>query len=326
MDFNDDTYLDLIVGDRNGFINYFRRLPNGTLTAEPDIVANGTTIDVGENSAPCTVDWNEDGLLDLVIGNDTSKRIRLYLNSGTPSSYLFTTFTEIESSGTPIVYGRCVPHVCDLNEDGKKDLIIGEDLGWVYYYENTGTNAAPSFSGWVKLESNGSPIKWPSGQTDTRVWMDDWNGDGKCDLLLGNYAKNLYIYLNEETEPLVADTSSIPEAGGTVYLTLAAESENAGRNYLILGTVSGTSPGFPLPGGLVTLPLNWDWFTDVVLSLVNSPLFENFMYRLDGSGGSVAKINAPPLIGYSGIVMHYAYCLNNPFDFVSNPVQVEIVP
>ena len=37
------------------------------VTAEPDIIANGATIDVGYNSAPCTVDWDEDGLLDLVV-------------------------------------------------------------------------------------------------------------------------------------------------------------------------------------------------------------------------------------------------------------------
>jgi hypothetical protein len=196
VDFNDDDLLDLIVGDRDGFINHFRRKPDQTLTAEPDIVANGTTIDMGTNSAPFIVDWNEDGLLDMVVGNESPGHVRIYLNSGTPLSYLFTTYTTVMKGGTMVTHSRSCPHVADLNLDGKKDVIIGEDYGSVYYLKNVGTQAAPLFNTEVKLNANGSPITWPSGQTDTRVWVDDWNEDGLPDLVLGNYAKNVHLYLH----------------------------------------------------------------------------------------------------------------------------------
>lgn len=326
MDFNNDTYLDLIVGEREGYINYFRRLPNGTLTEEPDIKSAFTTIDVGENSAPCTVDWNEDGLLDLVIGNDSPGNIRLYLNKGTPSVYSFGSYTMLECGGSTITYNRCNPHVVDLNEDGKKDLIIGEDLGWMYYMENVNTNADPVFDVVVKLESDGAPLKWPSGLTDTRGWVNDWNEDGVPDLLLGNYGKNLYIYLGINNETLIADGTTVPETGGSVAFTLAAGASNGNRNYLMLGSVTGTAPGTPLPGGFAVLPLNWDAFTDLALLLANSPVFSGFMGKLDTGGGATATLNVPPLAGYAGTVMYYAYCINNPFDFASNPVEIEIVP
>jgi len=197
VDFNDDNYVDLIAGDRLGTINYFRRLANGDLTAEPDIIANGTTIDVGYNSAPMLVDWDEDGLLDLIVGNsDTSPlRIRLYLNSGTAANYTFTTYSEILCNGTPIALSRCIPHVTDLNNDGKKDLVCGEDYGHVYYYENTGTNANPIFNQQVMIEANGVPIAFPSGYTDTKVWCNDWNEDGTKDIILGNYMDSVHLYI-----------------------------------------------------------------------------------------------------------------------------------
>lgn len=196
MDFNDDGYKDLIVGDRNGYINYFSRLSDGSLTVQPDITANGTTIDVGTNSAPFVVDWNNDGLLDLVIGSEsTGIPLRLYLNSGTPSSYNFTTYESILCNGNPINWSRCCPHIYDLNQDGKKDVICGEDYGHVYYYENVGSDSSPLFNQVVMLESNGSPIAWPSGQTDTRIWINDWNEDGWPDMLLGNYIQYVYLYL-----------------------------------------------------------------------------------------------------------------------------------
>lgn len=197
MDFNDDGYLDLIVGERNGYVNYFTRGSDGTLTEEPDISANRAVIDVGTNSAPHVIDWNEDGLLDLLIGSDASEKINIYLNSGTASSYTFTTPVEVLCNNASITYHRCIPHITDLNLDGKKDLVIGEDLGCIYFLENAGTNDSPQFNTSVKLESDGSPIQWPSGQTDITVWVNDWNEDGMPDILIGNYKDTVYVYLND---------------------------------------------------------------------------------------------------------------------------------
>ena len=220
MDFNDDGYLDLIVGDRNGTVNYFQRLPGGALTAEPDLVANGVTIDVGLNSAPFIVDWNEDGLLDMVIGNcddgiPANRRVKLYLNSGTASNYVFSDPEILYCGGSPIQYNRCIPHVTDLNLDGKKDLVIGEDLGHVYYLENAGTDASPVFNEAVMLEAEGVPISFPSGHTDTKVWVNDWDEDGTPDLVLGNYHDSVHLYIaypfgiNENNSEMVSMVTRI---------------------------------------------------------------------------------------------------------------------
>jgi len=325
VDFNNDGLLDLIVGERNGFVNYFRRKLDGTLTAEPDIEANGGTIDVGNNSAPFVVDWDEDGLLDLVVGDETGN-LRLYLNSGTPAVHAFTTYSLVEVNGSPVDYSRTVPHVIDLNLDGKKDVVFGEDNGAVYYLENTGTHAAPLFGTISKLKSDGTPIQWPSGQTDTTVFFTDWDGDGRPDLLLGNYVKNVYLYPG--LAPLAVSHNQISAASGlSVDLTLDAGTVHGGRNYLVTGSTSGTEPGTLLPGGLVTIPLNRDWFTDFVLARLNTSLFDDFWGQLDSSGKATATLNAPPLgAGWIGTTLHFAFATANPWDYASNAVPIEIVP
>lgn len=325
MDFNADGLLDLIVGERNGYVNYFRRKPDDTLTTEPDIKANGTPIDVGENSAPFVVDWDEDGLLDLLIGNDTGN-LRLYLNSGTPTAHAFTTYSLIEVNGSPVDYSRTVPHVIDFNLDGKKDVIFGEDYGAVYYLENTGTNAAPLFLTASKLKSDGTPIQWPSGQTDTTVYLTDWNEDGRLDLLLGNYVKNVYLYPG--LAPIEASENQIPAASGsTIDFSLDAGIDNAGRNYLLVGSTSGTEPGTLLPGGIATIPLNRDWFTDFILARLNTGVFDRFWGTLDVSGKATAILNAPPLQpGWIGKTMHFAFAVAGPWDYVSNAVPIEVIP
>jgi len=97
------------------------------------------------------------------------------------------------------------------------------------------------------------------------------------------------------------------------------------RDYLLLGSVSGTAPGKPLPGGLATLPLNHDLFTNLVIAYTNTVVFQNFQGYLNGAGSATAQLNLPLLPGAAGITMHFAYALP-PFDFVSNPVAIELVP
>ncbi|MCD4847315.1 MAG: T9SS type A sorting domain-containing protein [Candidatus Aegiribacteria sp.] len=193
MDFNSDGIFDIVVGDRNGYVNYFRGTATSVLTTEPDIKANGTTIDVGNSSAPVIVDWNEDGLLDLILGQESTSpgSVRLYLNSGTPENHAFTTYTWIQSSSSNISWSRCTPQVVDINLDGKKDLICGENNGKLAFYENVGTNASPVFSGYEYLESNGSDIDIYYG---SRLWVNDWDEDGLLDLLVSDYNGWVYLY------------------------------------------------------------------------------------------------------------------------------------
>ncbi len=199
MDWNGDGRNDIIVGDRNGYLTFFERTGSGIddLTSAGHITASGTAIDVGANSAPVVVDWNNDGLLDLLIANEASSQgIRLYMNSGTVTNPVLTTWSYIQSSGSNINRSRCCPQVYDMNGDGKKDLIMGENDGQIYYYQNTGTDASPAFSGYQAVQSNGSPIDVSFG---TRLWVNDWNENGVPDLLVSTFEGYVYVFIADLT-------------------------------------------------------------------------------------------------------------------------------
>jgi parallel beta-helix repeat protein len=128
------------------------------------------------------------------------------------------------------------------------------------------------------------------------------------------------------THRLDADVFTLSETGGSVTFTVTGGIENAYRKYFLLGSLTGTVPGSPLPGGQAKIRINWDPFTDLVWSLLNTPLFEDFSVQLDSSGLGSGKLNAPPLPpGFVGLKMHYAYCLGWPWELVSNPVEIMIV-
>lgn len=127
---------------------------------------------------------------------------------------------------------------------------------------------------------------------------------------------------------LMYDASSISaRVGGTVNFDLDAGVSNANRNYILLGSISGTMPGTSLPGGMETIPLNFDTFTDLVMINLNSSVFVDFLGQLDAMGQATAQLNAPQLsAGLAGTIMDFAFALNAPWNFASNAVAVTVLP
>lgn len=232
MDFNNDGLDDLILGERDGYVTYYRRLSNGSLTSEGRIQAGNIDLDVDGNSAPCVFDWNNDGLLDLVIGRDFTAggSIRLFLNSGTPSKAVFSTYTPVMRGSSPITWSRSVPHMRDMDGDGLVDLMVAEDRGRTFYLRNEGAVGAPVFKTSSRVTVNGSQFAWPSGQTDGTIYIDDWNEDGTLDMLQGNYVKNLWVFLGNPVD-VWENTNTVFNSGMSV--TLLSNPVNTSLKYSV---------------------------------------------------------------------------------------------
>lgn len=131
------------------------------------------------------------------------------------------------------------------------------------------------------------------------------------------------------TMPLQPDKEILSAAAGEIIdFDLDAGAAKANRKYLLLAGASGTDPGTALPGGTTTLPLNWDIMTDFCFSMVNTAVFNNFLSTLDASGQSTAQLNTfgPLPSTMIGTILSFAYCLNYPWEYASNPVLVEVQP
>ena len=218
VDWDEDGDVDLICGEYAGYITYFENI--GTVTSPElrnlgHITANGVAIDVGTLSIPVVHDWNEDGMKDLVVGNDPAY-IRVYLNVGTNAAPVFNTYFQIPSNPT-ISQIKNAPDIGDLNGDGLKDLAFGWWLGTVVYYPNSGTNANPVFAGDHELTAVGTVID-PGGWT--HLELNDWDEDGDLDLVYGEWNGDIYIHYNLTGEFVAEIQGSgtpiqIPASGGS---------------------------------------------------------------------------------------------------------------
>ena len=115
--------------------------------------------------------------------------------------------------------------------------------------------------------------------------------------------------------------------GGTPDLVVIGKPHFAGRQYLIVGSLSGEFPGTPLPNGAL-LPLNWDAFTMMTVAYANTTLLPHFMGTLDSLGTAKAQIVTGPLPPvFVGLTMNFAYLLGKPIQVICGwSVFLEIAP
>ena len=176
--------------------------------------------------------------------------------------------------------------------------------------------------------SNGRLSAYTAGGAYRAMHSSFWFGAMKN--ALGTHTKTEVMaaymrFLSGDSLVLGMDTEVSAASGGTVNLFLETASTKGNRQFGILGSVTGTSPGFN--AGSVTVPLNYDVFTDIVILFWNTPVFENFLGTLDSKGRAMSVLNAAAIDPSAvGVTMNVAFVLANPIDFASNAAPVTIVP
>lgn len=196
MDWDGDGRLDIIVGDREGEIHFFKRLSYGNIYLEEQdpVPVAGRPIDVGYNSAPCITDWNANGLPDMVVGNlsPLPAGVYLFINSGSPFSPEYLETDTVFFQGGVIDLAAAYPDVHDMNFDGLPDLLVGSSNGTVACYINSGTPEQPVFETMEHLRADGDEIYICSY---VRPSICDWNDDGCPDMLLADDSGTILLFL-----------------------------------------------------------------------------------------------------------------------------------
>ena len=296
LDINKDGLKDIIISPNGVNISensknclYYKNLggseefwiQNEENMFEFDFIQNdlfvNQMIDVGSNSIPILYDLNNDGLLDLIIGNkgyyneaNYDSKLKLYKNIGTELepkfSYIMDDFGGLSLVGNLVSVENIHPTFGDIDNDGDIDIVFGDSSGKIFIMLaiNTETGIQSEF-----------PLYSPDGNIlDTGIdvgsystpQLIDLNRDGLLDLVVGersgidngiyngiNYFKNTGEFCGEvpcftdETPELTLDGTSIKSLGGinlmnptflTAYTTPHVF-EYEGKYHLAIGTESG---------------------------------------------------------------------------------------
>lgn len=194
-DLDNDGDIDLIVGDGNGKIHYFKNASAIGNDAQFELEnVNLNTIDIGQHSAPFLFDMNEDGLLDLVIGK-VDGSITYAQNNGSETNPVFDNLVEdfgaISVTNDESLYGFSIPFV--FSENGEIEMLIGSESGRIYHYNNISGNLSGSFN---LVSDNFENIQ--EGKNVACLY-EDFNGDGKRDMFYGMQSGGLFYYISDST-------------------------------------------------------------------------------------------------------------------------------
>ena len=153
---------------------------------------------------PLIVDFNRDGLPDLVLGL-ADGYVWYYKNIGTRTEPKLAEGVHFRlSNGGFVKIGRykegdtasdfashsgdrSCPKVADFNGDGVNDLMVSDAYGDVTYFENVGSNEKPVFAPGVKVLHE-SPDR-------AMIAVTDWDHDGRVDIILP-LQDSIYLYRN----------------------------------------------------------------------------------------------------------------------------------
>ncbi|QHI69179.1 FG-GAP repeat domain-containing protein [Tichowtungia aerotolerans] len=226
-DIDRDGDLDILSGDFISKIMVFKNI--GTAT-EPQLdigralqTTNGVYESTFQANMISLADFNGDGYDDLFTRteNDWTGYLENTGTTDTNGLPVFKPVQYLKSRNDYLTRGQLpVLDICDFNQDGKWDLLVGDSPGMLGYFAGDALYPNLRFHPYQPLASESGPLRIVAGKNGSiqgpaeALWgytvpaSADWDGDGRNDVLMNSiwgrieWARNLGNGLYSELEPV----------------------------------------------------------------------------------------------------------------------------
>jgi gliding motility-associated-like protein len=269
LDVDGDGLLDIVVGDMDGNLYFFKRTGSTSFSEQTGAANPFNGIDKGDHASPAAADFDNDGDSDLIVGAQKAYTVDIayFENKGNGIFQEKTSFENpfdgVDTSVQPS------PFITDVDGDLKQDLIINDNTagtGQLRFFKNVDQK-------FVEQTGTENPFSSLVVSSDFVPSIIDLDGDGDGDLVGGgNDSQDPITYFKNENGVYVKQSfaggpfSSIPVIGGKtdfvdidtdgdVDLFIADTDVNTGTHFIRFYKNTGTpqSPVFIEQAGTANL-------------------------------------------------------------------------
>ena len=201
-DYDNDGDLDIICGEFLDKFTWFENIgtrenpkyTEGRYLKNKEGILN---MDL-EMILPVSLDWDKDGDIDLVVG-DEDGRVAFVENTGSIKDHMpvFESPKYFTQRAEHVKFGALVtPYGIDWDDDGDEDLVCGNSAGYISFIENLDGNETPKWDAPKLLKSENEVIRIQAGDNGsiqgpceakwgyTTLSVQDWNNDGLKDIIV----------------------------------------------------------------------------------------------------------------------------------------------
>ncbi len=237
-DIDGDGKLDLVTCDEiNRFISVFRNTSSvGTIS-----FSTPTNFATGSGNEPLDVeivDLDSDSKKDIIVANYDG-RISVFRNTSSSGNISLAARQDFTSTGTHAYFSL---KAGDFDEDGKIDMAIpnstvsgGANAHTVNVFRNTSTTGSINFAARQNFATDFIPNSLSIG---------DLNGDGKIDLVTGNFPNNISVLRNSSTTGSISYASKVDIGLGNFNRADSksiCDIDGDGNNDIVLGFTDASS-------------------------------------------------------------------------------------
>ncbi len=224
-DLTGDGMPDMLIGHSDGTIIFFQNAGDnsgGPVFDTP--VKNWQNIDVGEYSTPQLFDLSNDGVADLIIGEQNGN-LNHYKNSGTAENPVFSLVTDslgkVNVTNYNLSYNGFSTPCFSRLPDGTTFLLAGSDEGRIRLYGNIDQNLEGKFTEsdtlfhWISPTPIDTIFGWQTSPTIAHL-----SDPSEFDLITGNFSGGLNYISKRVTAEIIPGTRELmplPPAHLNIY-------------------------------------------------------------------------------------------------------------